>query len=283
ILGSLWLAIVQPILNALAEVNRRTAADLPRLTWCATGPLAFLPLHAAGVYDQAGGPKVFDSVVSSYTPTLSALLEAGRRGHGRSPTPSILAVSQPRTPGQIALPGTVEEIAAVKEIIGDHGLYLDGEAATRDSVLGAVADHDWIHLACHAHQHPQDPTQSAFLLHNSQLELLSIMQHLFKHTELAFLSACQTVTGDEKLIEEVVHLVAGMLMAGYPSVVATMWSIKDKDAPIIVKEFYSRLMEEGGHDRRKVAYALHAAVKRLRDEVGEKNFVRWVPFIHIGV
>ncbi|KAI0311356.1 hypothetical protein OF83DRAFT_1151312 [Amylostereum chailletii] len=74
-----------------------------------------------------------------------------------------------------------------------------------------------------------------------------------------------------------------MLMAGYPSVVATMWSIMDKDAPVIAEEFYLRLMKDGGDGRSKVAYALHAAVKRLRDEVGEKNFVQWVPFIHIGV
>ncbi|KAI0310888.1 CHAT domain-containing protein [Amylostereum chailletii] len=281
ILGNLWSAIVQPVLNALAEVSSMHRCNIPHLTWCATGPLAFLPLHAAGIYDEAG-PKVFEFVVSSYTPTLSALLEAGRRGHSRSPTPSVLAVSQPGTPGQSSLPGTVEEIAAVKEIVGNQGLYLDGEAATKDSVLDAMADHDWIHLACHAHQHPQDPTQSAFILHNSRLDLLSIMQRSFKHTELAFLSACRTATGDEKLTEEVVHLAAGMLMAGYSSVVATMWSIKDKDAPVVAKEFYSRLME-GGHDRRKASYALHAAVRRLRDEVGEKEFVRWVPFIHIGI
>ena len=33
--------------------------------------------------------------------------------------------------------------------------------------------------------------------------------------ELAFLSACQTATGYEKLPEEAVHLVAGMLAAGF--------------------------------------------------------------------
>ncbi|KAI0313037.1 CHAT domain-containing protein [Amylostereum chailletii] len=284
ILANLWSNIVQPVLNALAESSGElwTTGNIPHLTWCATGPLAFLPLHAAGIYDDKAGRKVFDSVVSSYTPALSALVEAGR-GHSRSPTPSILAVSQPDTPGQGSLPGTIAEIAAVKKLVGAQGLYLDSEAATKDSVLAAMADHSWIHLACHAHQHVQDPTQSAFILHDSRLELLSIMQRSFKHTELAFLSACQTATGDEKLTEEAVHLAAGMLMAGYSSVVATMWSIMDKDAPVIAEEFYLRLMKDGGDGRSKVAYALHAAVKHLRDEVGEREFVRWVPFIHIGI
>lgn len=31
------------------------------------------------------------------------------------------------------------------------------------------------------------------------------------------------------------------------------------------------------------AYALHEATKRLREKVGEKEFVRWVPFVHFGV
>jgi len=59
--------------------------------------------------------------------------------------------------------------------------------------------------------------------------------------EFAFLSACQTAAGDEKLLEETVHLAAGMLVAGYQSVVVTMWSIKDNDAPMIADEVYSKL------------------------------------------
>ncbi|KAI0310426.1 hypothetical protein OF83DRAFT_1178560, partial [Amylostereum chailletii] len=178
ILANLWSKIVQPVLFALGESsgNGRTAGDLPHLTWCATGPLAFLPLHAAGIYDKAGGPKVFDYVVSSYTSTLSALVEAGTRARNRSPTPSVLAVSQVGT-GPNSLPGTVKEIEAIQKIVGNDGLYLDREGATKDSVLTAMADHNWIHLACHARQNIEDPTKSAFILHNSQLDLLSIMQH----------------------------------------------------------------------------------------------------------
>ncbi|KAI0319911.1 TPR-like protein [Amylostereum chailletii] len=280
VLANLWLGIVRPVLLELKLLGNRSG-DIPHITWCTTGPLGFLPLHAAGLYDRPGGPKVYDLVVSSYTPTLSALLEAKRHVGRASPTPSILAVSQPGTPGQSSLPGTIAEIAAIKERVGNLGLYLDREEATKESVLKAMAEHSWIHLACHAHQHTEDPTKSAFILHNSRLELIDIMKKSFTHTELAVLSACQTATGDEMLLEEAVHLAAGMLMAGYRSVVATMWSIKDKDAPVVAEEFYLQLMKEGGG--RKVAYALHDAVKRLRNEVGEQAFDRWVPFIHIGM
>ena len=72
-----------------------------------------------------------------------------------------------------------------------------------------------------------------------------------------------------------------MLMAGYESVVATMWSIQDNDAPIVAEKFYKYLIEAGG-DSGRAAYALHDAVAHLANLRGENNFVRWAPFIHLG-
>ena len=91
------------------------------------------------------------------------------------------------------------------------------------------------------------------------------MKQSFSHAELAFLSACQTAKGDSELPEEAIHLAAGMLMAGYGSVVGTMWSIRDDDAPIVAEKFYTYLIGEAGGDSTKAAYALHNAVGHLRD------------------
>ena len=109
------------------------------------------------------------------------------------------------------------------------------------------------------------------------------MRHSFTHTELAVLSACQTAKGDRGLPEEAIHLAAGMLTAGYGSVVGTMWSIGDDDGPIIAEKFYKYLIDEAGGDSRQAAYALHNAVAHLRDIRGEKNFASWAPFIHLGI
>jgi CHAT domain-containing protein len=40
---------------------------------------------------------------------------------------------------------------------------------------------------------------------------------------LAFLSACETATGDIRQPDQTIHLAAAMLFAGFQSVVATMW------------------------------------------------------------
>ena len=68
--------------------------------------MAFLPIHAAGLYEHKGQPKIYDYVVSSYTPTLSALTGKTPLRKDLSDFRGILAVSQPTTPGLNELPGT---------------------------------------------------------------------------------------------------------------------------------------------------------------------------------
>lgn len=221
-------------------------------------------------------------VISSYTPTLTALLTAAPSSGVHS---EVLAVGQEATPGQSRLPETVAELACIKAHTRPPFYYtqIDRESATTESVLAAMESHSWVHLACHAHQNVQDPAESGFFLHDGTLSLAKITQKAFKNKGLAFLSACQTATGDKKLADEAVHLASGMLMAGYPSVIATMWSIMDEDAPLIASSVYGQLLEGGYMDCRDAAKALHVAVGDLRAKVGEKAFARWVPYIHIGV
>ncbi|KAH7325272.1 hypothetical protein B0J17DRAFT_681727 [Rhizoctonia solani] len=71
-------------------------------------------------------------------------------------------------------------------------------------------------------------------------------------------------------------------MAGYSSVIATMWSIKDDDAPFVADKMYSQLIKDRRIGNGEVGKALHSAVAELRGKVGEKEFGRWVPYIHIG-
>ncbi|CAE7152951.1 unnamed protein product [Rhizoctonia solani] len=281
VLESLWHGIVKPVLDYLGYTNGAPRRRLPRITWCPTGPLSFLPLHAAGDYSQPQA-RIFDYAISSYTPTLSALLATTPSSLKRNCR--VLAVGQATTPGHNPLPGTIEELAHIETHTRDKAQYsqLTGNRATITSVLDAMEQHDWVHLACHAHQSVKDPTESGFHLHDGTLDLSAISQRSFKNKGLAFLSACQTATGDEKLPDEAIHLASGMMMAGYPSVIATMWSVVDEDAPFVADKVYAQLMKDEKIGNGEAGRALHAAVAGLREKVGEKEFGRWVPYIHIG-
>ncbi|KZV68449.1 hypothetical protein PENSPDRAFT_609979 [Peniophora sp. CONT] len=290
VLKHLWLRVVHPILKALDFSRKPTADHLPHIVWCPTGPLMQLPLHAAGVYDDdQPGPRVFDFVLSSYTPSLSALLRCCDGVVKEYPAPNVLVVTQPDTPGRSPLPGTQNESTILRAILPENKqTVLEHEQATVDSTLAVVSRHPWIHLACHGSQNSEDPAQSAFALYDGPLTLNTLMDTVVDNAELAFLSACQTATGDEKIPEESAHLAAGMLAVGFKGVIATMWSIRDEDAPIVVEEYYRKLLEyrnTGSVQRGQTgaAYALHEATRRLREEVGERSFEKWVPFVHYGV
>ncbi|KAF5343629.1 hypothetical protein D9758_015445 [Tetrapyrgos nigripes] len=294
VLAELWSKVVQPILSEIEDVLHDSAEHhLPHITWCATGALAFLPIHAAGIYgskDPSDNIKLSDFTVSSYTTTLSAMLNSGcQTKQEPREKPKVLIVSQPATPGLNLLPGTEKEAMAIQAYTTPEGsLHLTHHNAIVDTVKNEMNKYEIVHLACHGIQDTKNPLNSAFALYDGRLKLHDLMKLSLENAELAFLSACQTAAGDENLPEESVHLAAGMLAIGYPSVIATMWSIGDKDAPIVADKVYESLLER--HDepvtrnpRQIAAYALHGAVEHLRDKVGEMEFVRWVPFVHYGV
>ncbi|VDC04232.1 unnamed protein product [Peniophora sp. CBMAI 1063] len=294
LLGQLWSWIVQPILQNLGfdMIPKQSSERLPHITWCPTGPLTQLPLHAAGIYDLKSGPRVFDFVVSSYTPSLTALV---RCCHGvserRLQQPDVLIVTQPNTPGHEALPKVDEERRRLRSLL--HGSkikskVLDGQNGTVESVRSDIDRYAWVHLACHGSQDYRDPAQSAFALHDGRLTMNSLMGITADYAELAFLSACSTATGDKNIPEESAHLAAGMLSVGFKGVVGTMWAIEDDCAPIVVTAFYRHLLHlrETKAVRRGetgAAYALHEATRRLRKRSGEEKFAKWVPFVHFGV
>ena len=265
------------------------AGKIPHITWCLTGPLTFLPMHAAGLYGAHDQPKIFDYVVSSYTPTVTALLSAQRRflHPERNRSLRLLTVTQPATPHSMPLPETIWEADAIQRIQSQttrlHVTRLDDGEATVARVLQHMNECDCIHLACHSFQDTTSPTESAFLLIDGPLTLKELMRQSFPHAELAVLSASETAKGDSELPDEAIHLAAGMMAAGYRSVVATMWGIQTQDPPIVMEKLYTYLFTEADGDATRVAYALHNAVAHLRDLRGEQQFGSWLPFIHLGI
>ncbi|KAJ7454490.1 TPR-like protein [Mycena latifolia] len=287
ILSKLWSQIVQPVLN---ELRLPPSSNKPsaRIWWCPTGPLAFLPIHAAGLYGktEAFGSKLSDLYISSYTPSLTALIESSRAQ--KAPVElQILAVSQPSADDQVFLPGTLEEINHIERLARGRipVLRLEKDMATVASVQDAMRKSRWAHFACHGTQEIYNPTESALLIAgSSRLTLSSIIQLSLPHADLAFLSACQTATGSKALEDESVHLTAGMSLAGYRGVIGTMWSIMDDDAAQVAGDVYAHLFKTSPLDAQKAAEALHFAVLKLRDQSGgRKSFFHWVPFIHVGV
>jgi CHAT domain-containing protein len=222
-----------------------------------------------------------DFAVSSYTPTLEALLKPSISAVPGGGDPNVLVVSQPETPGQSSIPGTELEAAVIQSIFPQTTKVLNRDEGTISAVLEGMETHSWVHLACHG---IQDSLNSAFLLEDGKLKLSTLMAQSLPHAEIAFLSACQTASGDEQLPEEAVHLAAGMLNVGYKSVIGTMWSIGDSQATEVAGKFYEAMKKQLATGKElRPAYALHDAMQNLRESDGLFEFLQWIPFIHFGL
>ncbi|PPQ94866.1 hypothetical protein CVT25_007240, partial [Psilocybe cyanescens] len=299
ILQQLWSSVVKPILNGLGY--SKPLSNLPRIWWCVTGPLAFLPIHAAGIYKLSGSTagicnKLSDFAVSSYIPNVSSLIKKTHNSHNiNQEKVGLLMISQPDTPKLHPIPGTTQEVQMIQQLLSKFKikhLCLESGDATVSRVNDEMDVFSCIHLACHAAQDTTNPLQSGFYLYDGRLDLSSIIRKNLAGADLAFLSACQTSTGDEKLSEEAVHLAGGMLAAGYQGVVATMWSIKDSYGPKLAEAFYKNLLipkAEDETDSKRLssdgaAQALHDATQEMRQILGdsESSLLTWVPFVHFG-
>ena len=115
---------------------------MQRIWWCATGPLAFLPIHAAGVYATSitkAGPTLSDFAISSYIPNVRALTERvnslpvlDKRGKNKT---AFFMISQPETPNLPCIPGATREVLKIMQLFKNYNvqfLCLEREVATVD-------------------------------------------------------------------------------------------------------------------------------------------------------
>ncbi|WP_190015373.1 CHAT domain-containing protein [Streptomyces lucensis] len=279
-LAWLWEAVAEPVLQALGHTGAAGPdADPPRLWWCPTGLFTLFPLHAAErVGPGTGRQAVLDRVVSSYTPTLRALLHA--REHSPRPlTPDSggLVVSMPSTPDLPDLPAAGHEAQLLHLRYPDARL-LTGPAATIPAVLEALGHCSWAHFACHGTQDLARPSNGALHLHDGPLTLRDIADLRLPRARFAFLSACETSRGGMVLADEALSLAATLQIAGFRDVVGTLWPIDDGYAREVADLVYENLARPDTPDP---AAALHAAIAAVRSRHPDAVLV-WAPYAHVG-
>ena len=271
-LQQLWDAIVHPVTTELRNMG---ASKMARIWWCPTSVLCSLPLHAARPAARTEN-GIRDLYISSYTPSLASLMTARARIAAPASPPKLLAVACPGG----NLRHVAEEVHAVHDtlrgVLQVHRLI--GEEATADTVRNALPEYTWFHIACHGKLNLADPFQSSFKLHEGMLSIIDIMCAQVPSADVAFLSACDSATGDDDYPDEAIHLAAALQFCGFRSVVGTLWPMLDIDGPVIARHFYERVRE--GRD---CATALSEALDDFCVNVPRGQEERWLPFVHIGI
>jgi hypothetical protein len=80
------------------------------------------------------------------------------------------------------------------------------------------------------------------------------------------------------------HLAAGIQFARFPIVIATMWRIRNEDAPKVADHTYRYLLRDGieGLNPSDAATALSHVVLALGEDT-EVTIDRWALFVHFEV
>ncbi|KAG1810713.1 CHAT domain-containing protein [Suillus variegatus] len=267
-LRELWYVVACPVVDILDGFVWRGS----RIWWCPTSLFNFLPLHAAGEY-RAKGRSVLQWYISSYTPSLTALIKA-RASHEKFMSVPFVAIGQDCPAGaSFALDAVEPELELITSV-----------DATKSRALSALHDNTWFHLACHGTQQIHEPFKSAFLMRDEPLLLLDITQTDLSRHEFAFLSVCQTAVGVPTTPNEVIHLAAGLQFAGVNSVVGTMWKVTDSTMHHLVEAFYNNMRGDGPMNSKRAAWALHRAVQSLAcDKDIPMTLDQRIVFMHIGI
>ncbi|KAI0250879.1 CHAT domain-containing protein [Lactifluus subvellereus] len=281
VLNDLYTLVGQPVVSRLRKLD---IPEQSRVWWCPTSTLCSLPLHAMGPIPSDDGKERYfsDLYVTSYTPTLSALIKSRGSGALTPDRPSLLLVGRPTD----NLPEASEEITVIQRILGESAHCLVSEDATLQAVMKGLQDHKFAHFACHGNLVPGRPFDAWFRLEGQdRLTLLDIVRSHLPNAEFAFLSVCHAAElTDESVADEALHLTAAMQYCGFRSVVGTMWAMVDEDGPEVAKHFYKLMFSsEGGKvpSYMRSARALRNAVQRLRKKRG-MTLERWVNYVHYG-
>ncbi|EJD03367.1 TPR-like protein [Fomitiporia mediterranea MF3/22] len=274
----LWDRVVSKVTEKLEELGIIKGS---RIWWCPTSVLSTLPFHAAGPFEDADGTTryLLDIFVSSYTPTLGALIHA--QSNSSTSEPKLLVIAD-----TVSLHSTRQEVRNIRNCMGSDSpgttILLDRRASRR-TVMKNLRKVTWVHFACHGHLDPK-PFDSSFKLADRDLTLLDVVQANVPNAEFAFLSACHTAELSRSgAHDEALHLSAAMQFSGFRSVIGTMWELYDEDGPFFTRVVYEYMnrYEDGEVKHKRAAAGLREAALKLKAKDGIPT-ERWVNFVHIG-
>ena len=299
VLTWLWESAAEPVLNRLGIVGSWDPSEgPPHLWWITCDWVNRLPIHAAGDHLRrlrTNEPcTVMDRVISSYSPTLKALMysrtrmqELVKQSSTITEPPTALLAAMEETIDRPKLEDAVREVKCVQPILEPQFRIrsFTNPPPTRKDIVTNLRKCTIAHLACHGEADPSDPLRSKILLQDwapKPLRVAFIMRMDMENCQLAYLSACETaVNKDEELAEEGLHISGAFQMAGVPNTVATWWEINDQEAVAVAEGFYGRLKDDGGRiDVGRAAGALRGALVEMRD-AGVSPLV-WGSYVHFG-
>jgi CHAT domain-containing protein len=253
----------EELARLVVEPITRTVGHADSVMLVPVGSLFAIPWSVA----KLGDAYLFDRVVLHLTPTMRLL----RPPLTNKPARSLL-VHEPSAPGMHMLRHAAAEIGTARQLLPEAILFEAGQSSS-NGVLGALADVELAHFACHAKSDPYNPLRSAIYLAEPEVLALGDINRLrASKLRLAILAACETALPIETLPEEVAALGVGFLAAGVSGVIGTLWKVDDRAASLCIRHFYRNWLSG---QLSPAAAALHSAQLWLRDTTNQVK-IEWL-------
>lgn len=259
---NLYEALVSPLETSL---HHRNVIVVPH------GVLHTLPF--AALLSPRSGRFFGEERTLSTTPSATALKFLGR--HITPLNGRLLVFGDPDG----SLPFAAKEAKAVAATFGTAPVLGAEATASRLRREGGAAD--IIHLAVHAHREDDGggllelaPKGAAGFLRARDVLSMSLTE-----TNLVVLSACDTAAGPVAAGDSMATLNRAFLIAGSPTVLATLWPVADDASSALMTSFYQHLRESPA---RGYPDALQRAQKDVRAEPRWASPYFWAGFMVNG-
>ena len=143
-----------------------------------------------------------------------------------------------------------------------------------------LAQYRYIHVATHGFFDETNPELSGLVLAlfdragNPQRGYLRLSDLFNLHfsAEMIVLSACQTGLGENVGGEGIVGVTRGLMYAGSPRIVTSLWSIDDAETPAFMQQLYQRILIDG-----EAPSAALNAIQRTMWQQGKSPYL-WAAF-----
>ncbi len=224
------LDILDPLIHPLGRLTQPGE----HLVLCPSGELRSLPLHALSL----NGEYLINRNPVSWTPSLSILRHSRARTTSNASAKGIVF-------GQPVVDSADTHTYAQRLAKARDYDYVAGENVVPSRLADALQNHKVVHFNGHAVFDRDDPMASHLRLANEQRFTVRDAFALRKvAARLVSLGACESSVARQLPGDEPYGMVAALLQAGVPTIIGSLWKVRDKTTGLMMETFYEVLASQ---------------------------------------
>ena len=217
------------------------ALPLQEIVFVPSALLHFFPLHAASLSEKE---RWVDRYCISYTPSASVLF------HKWTTSTTGPRIFVGFADSMEDLPMTRIEVQKAADLFAGSTKLYYGQDVSRDHVINALGQADWVHFACHAKQELLDNYSTGLYLSNAKANKAADFLKSFYDLTGTYIFPQQCYNRCLSLrnwgsgptsFRGAYRYSRRFIAAGADAVIATYWKVRDTCAILILDRFYTNL------------------------------------------